>query len=118
MNILLDDERDIEMVSKMMPHITIDKNKFNFDLVIRSFDDFIIKSKSFPDNFTLFIDHDLGTDEFDKNGYFAIKHLFNINKTPKQVFIVSANPIGKANIESVLVYDFKMKKITERVFSS
>lgn len=117
MYILLDDERDIGMVSKMMPHINIDQNKFKFDLIIRSFDEFIEKSKDFPDPYIIFVDHDLGTDEFGKDGHFAMKHLFKLNKRPKQVFIVSANPIGKINIESVLINDFKMKKIAERVFS-
>lgn len=116
MNILLDDERNIDMVSKMMPHIHFDKI-FKFDLIIRDFDHFLECSNNFPDDFSLFLDHDLNSTDFGKDGHFAIAHLFKIGKIPNQVFIVSANPIGKKNIENVLIYDMKMKKITERVFS-
>lgn len=116
MNILIDDERTIFEVRHMIPHITLDQG-FEFDSVVRSFQDAIQMSATITDNDVLFLDHDLGTDEPGIDGHGVIKHLRDACRYPYMVIIVSANPIGLRNIENVLINDMGFKKTSERVYS-
>ena len=57
----------------------------------------------------LYMDHDLGEG---LNGVETIKVLLEKGLRPKQVHIVSSNPVGRDNIMDVLVHDYGYKKLS------
>lgn len=113
--ILIDDERNILEVNNMLPNIKLDNN-FKFDTILRNFHDTIAFSDQISHLDTVFLDHDLGTDEDGIDGYGVIKHFRDTNCFPKIVIIVSANPIGLRNIEGVLLNDMNYKKTADRMY--
>jgi hypothetical protein len=116
MFILIDDERNVPEVARMLPHITIDESKIFFDTVYRTFEEAIDKSNTISNKDTVFLDHDLGTDVVGDDGHGVITHMFNNNIYPKMIYIVSANPIGYRKMEKVILNDMKYTKITDRVY--
>lgn len=86
MKILVDDVRSMETVDIIFrnPNVALD----------------IIKNSISKIDF-LYLDHDMGTEYID--GYQFIKQLlYKFHIFPKQIMIVSSNPVGRKNIENVL----------------
>ena len=93
--ILIDDIRNVEGV----------------DIIFRTAEsarNFLIE-KEFKDQISvLYMDHDLGDDE--DNGYKILSSILEKNIKPKKVTLVTANPVGRKNMCSVLsFYDYKTK---------
>lgn len=116
MHILIDDERGISEVMKMVSSVKF-CDHFEFDKIIRTFEDANDNIINITADDVLYIDHDLGTDVPGKDGYGFIKSLRDNGKFPRTIIIVSANPIGLSNIENVIIHDMKMVKIADRVYS-
>jgi len=56
---------------------------------------------------TLYLDHDLGEE---KTGYNFIMYLIAEENLPKEVLIVSSNPVGRDNIGAALVQEGYQKR--------
>lgn len=112
-NILIDDERNLSEVKAMLPHLNLN---IEFDIILRSYQEAIDFSNEISIDDTIFLDHDLGTDEIGVDGHGVISYFFKNNVLPKAIIIVSANPIGYRNIEQVIINDLKYKKLTDRYY--
>jgi hypothetical protein len=113
--ILIDDERNVLEVNNMLQNINLD-NHFEFDTVFRTFHEAIAGADNISCLDTVFLDHDLGTDEPGIDGHGVIKHFRDTECFPACIIIVSANPIGLRNIESVLLNDMNYKKTADRMY--
>lgn len=63
------------------------------------------------DNVTLYLDHDLGPESGEGNGYKYICYMIENDFYPDEVYIVSSNPVGCDNIARALENTGLYKKI-------
>jgi hypothetical protein len=97
--ILLDDMRS----DGMIPNGT---NLPMMDLIIRTpamFDSLIPILMTIE--FVLFLDHDFGLDDkchYAKDGYKMLMEMFDLKIFPHMIKLVTANPVGRKNIEAAL----------------
>ena len=78
------------------------------DIICRNYEAAVTLSTSlWLYEWRLLLDHDLGPG---KTGYDFINHLITEKNMPKEVFIVSSNPVGRDNIGRALEAEGYVKK--------
>jgi hypothetical protein len=94
----------------MKPSLLIDDlRRMEVDCTVRTFDQGM-KMLELGGWGTLYIDHDLGENEDNLNGYALINYLIDLdmaageNRTADKIVIVSSNPVGRENIERALLH--------------
>lgn len=100
MNILIDDIR-------MM----------NVDIIARNYDSGLSILNKFNHLIdTLYIDHDLGSEDPNETGYTLISDLIqsDFKKHPDTIIIVSSNPVGRDNIARALLNNGYKKETPSR----
>lgn len=94
--LLIDDMRTEEMLRMqglvIMPTHTV-----------RTYDDAILALRNEGPFDLVYLDHDLGEDEMSKTGYGLMNFLeANTEFLPGQIHIVSSNPVGRTQMQTVI----------------
>lgn len=74
-----------------------------------------IRTWSLKDS-VLYLDHDLGSTEEKENGWQIAKLIAKLENYPKEVILVSSNPVGCTNMENVFMDSGKYSKLAHRFY--
>lgn len=117
MKILVDDIRDVEQVGNVLSQAGAKLPEgFEFDVVLRSYDEALNFFSSFKGEFDLFLDHDLGAEQDRDNGYTLFNRISEMGLSPRILYIVTSNPVGHKAITAA-ADNAGMRRLTSRVFS-